>query len=127
MMAANVFERYPRLKVAFGESGIGWLPYALDRMDYEWEDRFRDLGLKMKPSGYWRRQCRATFQYDRIGTKLVEDMGAETLMWGSDYPHPDGIWQESQKYIDEQFAGLTPEVVRMITCENAAKFYNLVN
>jgi predicted TIM-barrel fold metal-dependent hydrolase len=127
LMASNVFERYPRIKIAFGESGIGWLPYALDRMDFEWEDRFRDLGLKMKPSEYWRRQCRATFQFDRIGTKLVEDMGAETLMWGSDYPHPDGIWPESSKYIEEQFAGLKPEVVRMITCDNAGKFYGLIN
>jgi uncharacterized protein len=127
LMGANVFERYPHIKVAFGESGIGWIPYALDRMDFEWEDRFRDLGLKMKPSDYWRRQCRATFQFDRVGTKLVDEMGAETLMWGSDYPHPDGIWPESAKYIDEQFAGLKPEVVRKITCENAAKFYNLIN
>ena len=127
MMGANVFERYPHVRVAFGESGIGWLPYALDRMDFEWEDRFRDLGLKMKPSDYWRRQCRATFQFDRIGTKMVDEMGAETLMWGSDYPHPDGIWPESSKYIEEQFAGLKPEVVRKITCENAAKFYNLIN
>ena len=127
LMASNVFERYPNIKIAFGESGIGWLPYALDRMDFEWEDRFHDLGLKMKPSEYWRRQCRATFQFDRIGTKMVEEMGAETLMWGSDYPHPDGIWPESSKYIEEQFAGLKPEVVRMITCENAGKFYGLIN
>jgi predicted TIM-barrel fold metal-dependent hydrolase len=127
LMGANVFERYPNIRVAFGESGIGWLPYALDRMDFEWEDRFRDLGLKMKPSDYWRRQCRATFQFDRIGTKMVDEMGAETLMWGSDYPHPDGIWPESSKYIEEQFAGLPPDVVHKITCENAAKFYRLVN
>jgi len=127
MMGANVFERYPNLRIGFGESGVGWIAYALDRMDFEWEDRFRDLGLKMKPSEYWRRQCRATFQFDRIGAKLVDDIGVETLMWGSDYPHTDGVWPESQKYIDEQFAGLTPEVVRKITCENAAKFYRLVN
>jgi predicted TIM-barrel fold metal-dependent hydrolase len=127
LMATNVFERFPKLRVAFGESGIGWLPYALDRMDFEWDDRFHDLGLKMKPSEYWRRQCRATFQFDRIGTKLVDEMGAETLMWGSDYPHPDGIWPESAKYIEEQFAGLSPEVVHKITCENAAKFYGLIN
>ena len=127
MMGANVFERYPNLRIGFGESGVGWIAYALDRMDFEWEDRFRDLGLKMKPSEYWRRQCRATFQFDRIGAKLVEDIGVETLMWGSDYPHPDGVWPESSKYIEEQFAGLAPEVVRKITCENAGKFYGLIN
>ena len=90
----------------FGESGIGWIPYALDRMDFEWEDRFRDLGLTMKPSDYWRRQCKATFQFDRIGTKLIDEMGVETLMWASDYPHTDGVWPESSKYIAEQFGHL---------------------
>ena len=127
MMGAAVLERFPKLRIAFGESGIGWLPYALDRMDFEWEDRFRDLGLKMKPSDYWRRQCKATFQFDRIGTKLIEDMGVETLMWGSDYPHGDGVWPESSRYIAEQFGHLPPEVTHKIVCENAGKFYGLIN
>ena len=52
----------------------------------------------------------ATFQFDRIGPKLIEEMGVETLMWGSDYPHPDGVWPESSKYIEEQFAGLPAEI-----------------
>jgi uncharacterized protein len=84
------------------------------------------LGLKMKPSDYWRRQCKGTFQFDRIGGKLIDEMGAESLMWGSDYPHADGVWPESSKYIEEQFAHLPAEVVHKITCENAAKFYRLI-
>src|SRR6202051_2796946 len=126
MMGAGVFERHPNLRIGFGESGVGWIPYALHRMDFEFEDRFRDL-MKLRPSEYWRRQCRATFQFDPIGAKLIDDIGVETIMWGSDYPHTDGIWPESQKYIDEQFAGLSPEVIHKITCENAAKFYRLSN
>jgi len=126
VIGAAVLERYPNLRIAFGESGIGWLPYALDRMDFEWEDRFRDLGLTMRPSDYWRRQCKATFQFDRIGTKLVEDIGVETLMWGSDYPHGDGVWPESTKYIEEQFADLSRDVIDKITCENAGRFYGLM-
>src|SRR6516164_7713096 len=126
IIGAGVLERYPNLRIGLGESGIGWLPYALDRMDFEYEDRFRDL-MKLKPNDYLRRQCRATFQFDRIGAKLVKDIGVETLMWGSDYPHPDGVWPESSKYIAEQFAGLSPEVVHKITCENAGKFYGLIN
>src|SRR5207302_608269 len=42
VIGAAVLERYPKIRIAFGESGIGWVPYALDRMDFEWEDRFRD-------------------------------------------------------------------------------------
>jgi len=56
IMGAAVLERYPRVRIAFGESGCGWIPYVLDRMDFEWDDAFRDIGLKMKPSDYWRRQ-----------------------------------------------------------------------
>ena len=126
VIGAAVLERYPRMRISFGESGIGWLPYALDRMDFEWEDRFRDLGLTMKPSDYWRRQCKATFQFDRIGTRLIDEIGVETLMWGSDYPHPDGVWPESSKYIEEQLGHLPPDVTRKITCENAGRFYGLI-
>ena len=127
LMGAAVFERFPNIRVVFGESGIGWIPYVIDRMDFEYKDQYQDLKLKKLPSEYWRNQCRATFQYDRIGTKLIEDMGVETLMWGSDFPHPDGVWPESKKYIDEQFAHLPAEVTYRMTCENAGKFYGLMN
>jgi predicted TIM-barrel fold metal-dependent hydrolase len=127
LMGAAVFERFPNIRVVLGESGIGWIPYVLDRMDFEWQDQYRDLKLKMKPSEYWRRQCKATFQYDRVGTKLIEEMGVETLMWGSDYPHPDGVWPESKKYIAEQFGHLPADITHKMTCENAGKFYGLIN
>jgi predicted TIM-barrel fold metal-dependent hydrolase len=126
MIGAGVFDRYPTLRIGFGESGAGWLAYALDRMDFEFEDRFRDL-MKLKPSEYWRRNCKCTFQYDRIGAKLIDDIGLETMMWGSDYPHTDGVWPESNKFIEEQFAELTPDQIHKITCENAAKFYRFSN
>jgi len=127
MIFCGVLERHPGFKVIIGEAGIGWIPYVLNRMDAEWEDQFKELDLKMPPSEYWHRQCYATYQTDPIGTKLVDDIGVETVMWGSDYPHTDGIWPESSKYIKEQFAGLAPEIVHKITCENAGKFYGLIN
>jgi predicted TIM-barrel fold metal-dependent hydrolase len=127
LMGAAVFERFPNLRVVFGESGIGWIPYLLDRMDYEYQDQYQDIKLKLLPSEYWRRQCKATFQFDRIGTKLIDDMGVETLMWGSDYPHPDGIWPDSSDYIAKQFGHLPPDVTHKIICENAGKLYGLIN
>ena len=53
-------------------------------------------------------------------------MGVETLMWGSDYPHPDGVWPESEKYINEQFKHLPEDVTHKMTCENAGRFYGLI-
>ncbi len=97
IIGASVLERFPNLRISFGESGIGWLPYALDRMDFEWEDRFRDLGSRCARANTGGGNVAPTFQFDRIGARLIEEIGVETLMWGSDYPHPDGVWPESRQ------------------------------
>jgi predicted TIM-barrel fold metal-dependent hydrolase len=123
----GALERFPKLRIVLGESGIGWIPYVLDRMDNQWEGRFRKrMSLTMKPSDYWRRQCRATFQDDVVGTRLLDLLGEENVMWGSDYPHPDGVFPDSQEHIRKQFGHLPEATRRRITCENVAKFYKLM-
>jgi predicted TIM-barrel fold metal-dependent hydrolase len=122
----GVLERYPGLKIVIGESGIGWIPYILDRMDLEWEDQFKDLGLSMRPSDYWRRQCKATYQTDRIGIALIEELGPETIMWGSDFPHPDGIWPDSQEFIARELGHLPEATRRKVVCENAGRLYGFI-
>jgi predicted TIM-barrel fold metal-dependent hydrolase len=123
MIFSGAFERYPRLKMVLGESGIGWIPYVLNRMDAEWEDQFKDLELTMAPSDYWRRQCWATYQTDPIGVKLIDDLGADRIMWGSDFPHPDGIWPDSREYVQKELGHLPDDVRRKVVCENAARLY----
>jgi predicted TIM-barrel fold metal-dependent hydrolase len=123
---AGVLEHHPGLRMVIGESGIGWIPYVLDHMDLEWEDQFKDLDLKMKPSDYWRRQCYATYQSDRIGIKLLDEIGEDNIMWGSDFPHPDGIWPDSQEYIQRELGHLSAATRQKIVCGNAAKLYGFV-
>jgi predicted TIM-barrel fold metal-dependent hydrolase len=123
---AGVLERHPQLKLVIGESGTGWIPYVLDHMDLEWEDQFKDLELTMKPSDYWRRQCYATYQTDRIGVKLVDEIGIENMMWGSDFPHPDGVWPDSQEFIARELGHLPAATRRKIVCENAGKLYGFM-
>jgi len=124
LMFSGAFERYPNLKVVIGEAGLGWIPYVLDHMDLEWEDQFKDL-LKMKPSEYWHRQCYATYQTDPIGIKLLKELGEDNVMWGSDYPHPDGIWPDSQEFIERELSHLPATTRRKVLCDNAAKLYGL--
>ena len=122
----GVLERYPKVRVVLGESGIGWIPYILDRMDYEWDDQFKsDLDLTMPPSNYWYRQCKATFQYDEVGIALLDKLGEDCIMWGNDFPHPDGVWPDSLEYIDKQFGHLPEGSRRKIICDNAKAFYGL--
>jgi predicted TIM-barrel fold metal-dependent hydrolase len=96
-------------------------------MDAEWEDQFKDIGLTMRPSEYWRRQCRATYQSDRIGIKLLDDLGHDAIMWGSDFPHPDGVWPDSSEFIERELGHLAPEVRHKIVCENAGKLYGFIH
>jgi predicted TIM-barrel fold metal-dependent hydrolase len=126
MIFAGIFEHHQNMKLVLGESGIGWIPYVLQRMDSEWEDQFKDLSLKMPPSEYWKRQCYATYQTDPIGVKLIDALGADKIMWGSDFPHPDGIWPDSQEYIAKELGHLPADVRRKVICENAGKLYGLM-
>ena len=125
LMYSGALERYPNLKVVIGEAGLGWIPYVLQHMDMEWEDQFKDLELTMKPSEYWRRQCYATYQSDPIGIKLLDELGADNVMWGSDFPHPDGIWPDSREFVARELGHLPQATRRKLVCDNAAKLYRL--
>lgn len=126
LLYSGALERYPNLKVVIGEAGLGWIPYVLQHMDLEWEDQFKDLELKMKPSDYWRRQCYATYQTDPIGIKLLDDLGEDNVMWGNDFPHPDGIWPDSRDFISRELGHLPSATRRKLICNNAAKLYGLL-
>ena len=126
ILAAVIFggalERHPGLRVVIGESGIGWLPYALERFDFEWQDQFRDL-IPRPPSEYWRRQMYATFQVDSVGLRNLDAIGEETVMWGSDFPHPDGTWPDSRELLAGQLTDISAATCRKILFENAARLY----
>ena len=56
LIVSGACEKYPHFKFILGESGVTWIPYVLDRLDTEYEDRARGLNFSMKPSDYFRRQ-----------------------------------------------------------------------
>ncbi len=137
-LAAVIFsgalERYPRLKIVLAETGIGWLPYMVERMDDTYR-KFLDaeefwrahggLQLSMAPSAYFRRQVWATFQTDHVGLRLVDLLGEDRVMWASDYPHADSTWPDSQKAIEDNFRHVAPAARQRILCDNAKELYGL--
>lgn len=123
MIYGGVLERHSSIKLVIGESGIGWIPYLLEHMDLEWRDQFADLGLSKSPSEYWHTQCAATYQSDAIGLRLLDTIGVDNVMWGSDFPHPDGVWPDSQEFIAREFVGVSHEDKQKVICDNAARLY----
>ncbi len=91
----GVLHRHPRLRVAFLESGGGWLPYWLFRMDehFEWLKTSEDLPLDALPSEYFKRQCWIQVEGGEPGIQTIVDaVGADRILWASDYPHADGTF-----------------------------------
>ncbi len=89
----------------------------------EWEEQYQDLTLKMKPGGYWRRQCFAAYQSDETGLRLLDILGEDNIMWGSDFPHPDGVWPDSQAFIEKELSRLPQATRHKLVGGNAAKPY----
>ena len=123
---SGALDRFPGFKFVLGEAGVSWLPYILDRMDEEYEDRYYQLNLSMKPSELWRRQGYSTYQHEPSVALMIPLIGEDSIMWGSDYPHPDGIWPDSQKWISQDLGSVSATVRRKILCENAGKLYGLL-
>ncbi|MGH7821580.1 MAG: amidohydrolase family protein, partial [Candidatus Binatia bacterium] len=94
MVFGGALERHPRLKLVLAESGVGWLPYFLARMDLEWRnlrDKI-DYAPATAPSELFRRQVFATFEEEALGAELIPLLGADSCMWASDYPHTDSTF-----------------------------------
>jgi predicted TIM-barrel fold metal-dependent hydrolase len=124
---SGVFERHPSLKIVSVEGGVGWLPYFKERGEDIIERHGGWAGSPIKyPPGYWfGKSFFATFEQDRSGLALRDQIGVDTMMWASDYPHSATTWPESQKAIAETFAGVPDAEREKITSGNAPRLYNL--
>ncbi|MDP1818705.1 MAG: MMPL family transporter [Acidimicrobiales bacterium] len=125
LAGSGVLARHPRLKVVMVECGSGWLAWTLHAMDdaYREHEMWVDPKLEDLPSEYFRRQGYVTFQHDPVGFHNVSFTGDRCLMWGADYPHPEGTWPESKRYLRSQLAGVSPETARRVLWDNAAELY----
>ncbi|HMF84304.1 MAG TPA: amidohydrolase family protein [Acidimicrobiia bacterium] len=129
MVFSGALERHPGMTLVLAESGIGWLPYFLARMDLEWEslrDKLDDAP-RTAPSELFRRQVMATFEEDALGGQLIPLLGPDSCMWASDYPHTDSTFPYSLQAIDETLGALPEPDRRKITAENCARLYGFAD
>jgi len=126
MIFSGVLERHPGLRLVLAESGIGWLPYFVRRLDQTAEKHVKnatDYRLRAKPSEIFHRQVFATFEEEPLGPSLLPLLGPDNFMWASDYPHPDSTFPRSREAIAEAFAGLERGFVEKVTATNCARLY----
>jgi predicted TIM-barrel fold metal-dependent hydrolase len=128
VIMGGVVERFPKLRIAFLEGGVGWVPFWMDRMDEEFEKRgkYEAPYLTKEPSEYVRSgriyfgvECEEHTIPDAVRWGLED-----TLLYSSDYPHWDGDWPHTIKAVRER-DDLSEDVKRKMLHDNAARFYKL--
>src|SRR5213592_374578 len=100
LVFCGVCQRHPGFVFVVVETGIGWIPYYLERMD-------------------------STFIEDHPGVKLRHEAGLENILWSNDYPHSDTTWPRSREAVAEQFADVPPRERDLIVYGNAARLYRI--
>ena len=132
MLWGGVFERYPRLKASVTETGQGWLLPPIFRMlDHHYNDTFfsAKLGdyrshLSMAPTDYFRRNCAIGAScMPRSDAEMRHQLGMKQIMWGTDYPHPEGTWPHTRPQMIDTFKGLPEDDIAAMLGGNAAEFY----
>jgi len=121
-------ERFPKLKVAWVESGLAWIPFLMQRLDNEWMMRSSEVPLlKRRPSDYMREMFYSTQPMEMVNNREALELtfkmiGAETqLMYASDYPH----WDMDLPSTIYDLPFLSEQGKRNILGGNAKRFFNL--
>jgi predicted TIM-barrel fold metal-dependent hydrolase len=128
LIFSGVFERHPRLRVVSAEHEVGWLPFFVERMDYTYTQRatkghrFADGRL---PSDFVRGNMWVQFCEDPLAAAVARAVGSDRLLWGSDYPHSEGLFPHSRTVFDDRTGGLDEEARRRIAGDNAAALYGV--
>jgi predicted TIM-barrel fold metal-dependent hydrolase len=129
---SGILPRLPELKIVLAESQLAWVPYVLSRADFVWQEMrgegFTDISVdKMpySPSHYFRQHIYCTFFRDPIGLTLLDEIGADNVMFEVDFPHTDSSWPSSRDVASEMTAALSDEVAAKVVAETARKLFRI--
>ena len=127
LLFSPVLRRFPRLRVALSEGGIGWIPYFLERVDYTYRHHHvwtnQDFGDRL-PSDVFREQIVTCFIDDAVGVELRHHLNLDNVCWECDYPHSDSTWPDAPETAMRYLEGLPQEDIDRITHLNAMRIFS---
>jgi predicted TIM-barrel fold metal-dependent hydrolase len=130
MVAAGVFDRFPKVRLVFAHGDASWALHWLEFMDTNYL-RHRHLGeyaLKdpnALPSEYLRKHVWFTFHHDRIAVKNRHNLGPAHLMWASHFPYADSNWPDNRQQAVSVTADAPAEARSNVMAGNVARLYRL--
>jgi len=130
LLLSGVLTRYPEIKFVSVESGIGWIPFALEALDYQFiGNRVMDERpeFDMLPSEYFARNVYACYWFEQVAPRrLIDKIGIDRILFETDFPHPTSLYgDEVHQAIATGLADSTPEERKAILWDNGAKLYKV--
>jgi predicted TIM-barrel fold metal-dependent hydrolase len=126
LLWSPVLRKFPDLRVALSEGGIGWIPYFLDRVDWIYERHHawtgQDFGHQL-PSQLFRERVVVCFIDDPAGIEARHRVGVDRITWEADYPHSDSTWPQSPERLMKSLPGVPDDEINAMTHENAMRHY----
>jgi uncharacterized protein len=121
---SGALDRYPKLKFVSVESGIGWVPFILEALDYQLKEIAEGRRFELKPSEYFRRNFYACFWFEQADiTNTLRQVGIDNALFETDFPHPTGLYPIDN--LEGRLSGLTAEERVKVLSTNAAKLYKI--
>jgi predicted TIM-barrel fold metal-dependent hydrolase len=126
LLFSPVFKKFPNLKVALSEGGIGWMPYMLERVQDTWERHrfYTGIDLETQPRDLFKDHIYGCFISDEAGLKLRHDIGIDHIMWECDYPHSDSRWPNARKELTESLREVPDDEAHRIVELNARELFH---
>jgi predicted TIM-barrel fold metal-dependent hydrolase len=128
LLWSPIMRRFPNVRIALAEGGIGWMPYFLEKADFVYDHHHRwtgaDFGDKF-PSQVFREHVQGCFIDDLTGLDARNRIGIDMITWECDYPHSDTTWPQAPEVLMKSMisAGLSDEEIDKVTWQNAARWY----
>jgi predicted TIM-barrel fold metal-dependent hydrolase len=118
--------RFPDIKIALSEGGIGWVPGLVDRLNHmlSYHEMYGTwVGIDLTPAEVLLRNFYFCAVEDPSTFAIRDVIGVDHIMLEQDYPHCDSTWPYTQKVVDRELRGLPAADIRKMTWENAARIY----
>jgi predicted TIM-barrel fold metal-dependent hydrolase len=132
---SGIPHRFPRLPLVSVESGVGWIPYLIESLDWQWKnngvhDEHPEYDLL--PSEYFRRQIYSSFWFEEAGLAKAVELYPDNVMFETDYPHPTcqapgpaSTGTHPAQYAERALAGIPEATLAKVLHSTAARIYGL--
>jgi uncharacterized protein len=121
-------DQHPKLKIGLIESGMGWVPFALEALEHQFDEMLPSKSkiLHRRPWDYFRDQFWVTYWFEKVGPKqLLETIGVNKVLFETDFPHPTSLYPGVQAHILDTLGGYDRHVKERVLERNAVELYNL--